>query len=97
LGSYDARFIAAVQKCWYALLEAQHFSMDRSGKVALDFRLNYDGRITDLRLAESTVGELYTALCQLAITKPSPYEKWPPEIRRLVGANYREVRFTFYY
>jgi hypothetical protein len=97
LGSYDARFIQAVQKCWYALLEEQRFGLDRMGKVVLDFRLTYDGRITNLNRVESSVGELYSALCELAITKPAPFEKWPPEIRRLIGANYREVRFTFYY
>jgi hypothetical protein len=97
LGNYDARFIAAVQQCWYALLEEQHFSLDRMGKVVLDFRLTVDGRITDMRVAESSVGDLYTTICQLAITKPSPYERWPGDVRRMVGADFREIRFTFFY
>jgi hypothetical protein len=97
LGNYDARFIAAVQQCWFALLEEQHFSLDRTGKVVLDFRLTVDGRITDMRVVESTVGDIYTTICQLAITKPSPYERWPGDVRRMVGADHREIRFTFFY
>jgi len=97
LGGYDARFVAAVQQCWYALLEAQRYSLDRLGKVVISFRLTAEGRITDMRVEESNVGEIYTTLCQLAITKPAPYEKWPADVRRLVGNDYRDIRFTFYY
>lgn len=97
LGNYDARFIAAVQQCWFALLDEQRYSLDRMGKVVLDFRLTVDGRITDMRVAESNVGDIYTTICQLAITKPSPYERWPGDVRRMVGADYREIRFTFFY
>lgn len=97
LGNYDARFVAAVQQCWYALLEEQRYSLDRLGKVVLDFRLTEDGRITDMRVVEENVGDIWTTICQLAITKPSPYEKWPADVRRMVGTNYRDVRFTFYY
>ena len=97
LGNYDARFVAAVQQCWDALLEQQHYSLDRLGKVVIDFRLTEDGRITDMRVVEENVGDIWTTICQLAITKPSPYEKWPTDVRRMVGADYRDVRFTFYY
>lgn len=97
LGSYDAKFIAAVQQCWFALLEEQRYSLDRVGKVVLDFRLTPDGRITDMKVAQSDVGEIYTTICELAITKPAPYEKWPNDVRKLVGGNFRDVRFTFYY
>lgn len=97
LGGYDARFVAAVQQCWYALLEEQRYSLDRLGKVVVTFRLTAEGRITDMRVEESNVGEIYTTLCQLAITKPAPYEKWPTDVRRLVGNDYRDIRFTFYY
>jgi len=40
---------------------------------------------------------LLCLLCQQAIQDPSPFDKWPSDLRRLVGADYREVRFTFYY
>lgn len=96
-GAYDAAIIAAIQQRWYALLDQNEFARDRSGHVVLDFRLNYDGRITELRVAENTVGEVLSAICQRAVLDPSPFAKWPPDMRRMVGNTYREVRFTFYY
>ena len=39
----------------------------------------------------------YALICESAIREPSPYAPWPDEMRRIIGANYREVTFTFYY
>ncbi len=96
-GNYDAKFIAAVQRCWYQLLDEQHYTLDRMGKVTLKFRLTVDGRITDMSTVNSDVGDLYTLLCQWAVEKPAPFDKWPAEMRKMLRDNYREVVFTFYY
>ena len=96
-GVYDAALVAAVQERWDNLLEEAKFAGDRRGKVMLTFRLNYDGRVSDLRLLETEVGDLLALYCQKAIQDPSPYEPWPSDMRRMVGAAYRELRFTFYY
>lgn len=96
-GDYDRRFIDAVTAQWYNLLDSQQFAQDRSGKVTLRFHLNYDGTITDMQVLENTVGELLGYVCQKAITDPSPYEPWPSDMRHMVGENYREITFTFYY
>lgn len=95
-GAYDAAFIAAVQQRWYDLIDSSQI-LPRSGKVVLHFRLTPDGRITDLRVREETVGELLTLLCQRAVLDPAPYAPWPSDMRRLIGESYREVTFTFYY
>ena len=95
-GAYDAAFIAAVQERWYNLLDSTPFAQ-RTGKVVVEFRLTYDGRITEMRLAGNEVGEVLGLLCQRAILDPSPYAKWPPDMRRLIGGNHRDVTFTFYY
>lgn len=95
-GAYDAAFIAAVQQRWFDLLDSTQFAQ-RSGKVVLEFKLTYDGRILDLKVNGNEVGELLGLLCQRAITDPAPYPKWPSDMRRMVGGNYREVTFTFYY
>ena len=96
-GDYDRRFIDAVTAQWYNLLDSQKFSQDRSGKVTLRFRLNYDGTISDMQVLENTVGELLGYVCQKAVTDPSPYEPWPSDMRHMVAENYREIVFTFYY
>jgi hypothetical protein len=95
-GAYDAAFIAAVQQRWYDLLDSGQF-VQRSGKVALEFKLTYDGRIIDLRVEDSDVGEMLTLVCQRAVLDPAPYAPWPNDMRRVIGANHREVMFTFYY
>jgi len=94
--SYDAAFIAAVQQRWYDLLDTSQFAQ-HSGKVVLEFRLTYDGRIVDLKVNDNEVGEILSLLCQRAILDPAPYARWPDDMRRMIGANYREVTFTFFY
>jgi hypothetical protein len=96
-GEYDAAIVAAIQQRWYDLLENQSFAREHTGKVVLEFRLNYDGRITDMKVIENDVDDLLGYLCRRAITDPAPYQPWPSDLRRLMGADYREVRFTFFY
>jgi len=96
-GSYDAAFIRAVSQHWYDLVDSQAASSMRSGKVVLEFNLNYDGRITDMKVLDGQVDELLIYLCKRAILDPAPFEKWPNEMRREIGSDVREVRFTFYY
>jgi hypothetical protein len=96
-GAYDAAFIAAVQERWYQLLEKNTYMLDRRGKVVLDFRLRYDGRINAMTVNDNTVGDVLGLLCQRAVLDPAPYARWPGDMRRMVGGDYREVRFTFYY
>lgn len=95
-GAYDAAFIQAVQQRWYDLLDSRQFALDRTGRVVLQFRLNYDGRVTDMKCVESTVGDTLAYVCQKAILDPAPYEKWPGDMRRMLGDT-RDVQFTFYY
>lgn len=94
---YDNKFIDAVQSRWYQLLDSQKFALDRIGKVTLQFRLNYDGSISDMAVLQNTVGELLGYVCQKAVIDQSPFEAWPSDMRRKIGANYREMTFTFYY
>jgi hypothetical protein len=96
-GAYDAAFIEAVTQHWYDLLDSHNFAMDRSGKVTVQFHLNYDGSITDVKVLDNNVGDVLGYICQEAVTEPAPYEKWPSDMRQMVGADYREISFTFYY
>ena len=96
-GAYDAAFIEAVQQHWYDLLDSQKFAQDRTGKVTVQFHLNYDGTITELKVLDNNVGELLGYVCQQAIAEPAPFAPWPSDMRRMVGENFREITFTFYY
>jgi len=96
-GSYDAALIEAVQSRWYDLLEQVSYNSYRSGRVVMQFHLHYDGRITDLAIVESTVGDMLALMCQKAIFDPAPYDKWSQEMRQTADKDYRDIVFTFYY
>ena len=96
-GEYDRQLIEAIQNQWYALLDSKSFSRDRIGRVIVQFRLNKDGRVSDMKVLNSDVGDVLTYVCQSAISEPAPYAPWPSDMRRMIDADYREVRFTFYY
>ena len=96
-GAYDAAIIAAVQNRWYDLLDSRNYARDRTGKVTLRFHLNADGGVSEIAFMENTVDLALGLLCQSAIKDPAPFAPWPSDLRRLVGADYREVTFTFFY
>ena len=96
-GLYDRKFIEAVQQRWYDLLEKGPFARDRTGQVKIAFRLNVDGRITNMQLLDENVGAVLALVCQRAVLDPQPYGPWPSEMKKAMGQTYREVTFTFYY
>jgi outer membrane biosynthesis protein TonB len=96
-GDYDRRIVDAIRTRWYDLLDSQKFAMDRTGKVTVTFHLNPDGSVTEARINGNTVGDLLGYVCQAAIEQAAPFGAWSPEMRRLIGTNFREITFTFYY
>jgi hypothetical protein len=96
-GEYDRELINAIQTRWDSLIEQQQLSPDHPGEVMLQFRLHYDGRVTDMKVVETTVSEILTYQCQRAVLDPAPYRAWPTEMRRVMEADYRDVVFTFFY
>jgi hypothetical protein len=96
-GNYDRAIIEAVTQRWYDLLDSHHYAEDRDGKVILRFKLKPDGTIIEMQPLDNTVGEMLGYLCQEAIEEAAPFGKWPSDMQREIGANYREITFTFYY
>jgi hypothetical protein len=95
-GDYDERFVEAVSQNWYNLLDSQKFSLDRTGKVVLLFRLNDDGTISQMRFADNNVGDLLGYVCEKAVLDGAPYEPWTEDMRLKLGT-YADVQFTFDY
>jgi outer membrane biosynthesis protein TonB len=95
-GAYDAALIDAIQQRWNDLLDSRQFALDRTGKVVIQFTLNYDGRVSDVEIIDTTVGETLAYVCRLSITDPSPFPKFSMDMRRQFGDT-RTVRFTFNY
>jgi hypothetical protein len=95
-GDYDERFYEAVSQHWWDLIASQNFALDRRGKVVLQFRLNYDGTITEMNVAQNEVGDLLGYVCQKAITDNAPFEHFSTDMRVKLGDS-RDCQFTFYY
>ena len=96
-GAYDAAIVEAVQQRWYDLLKEYNYASDGSGRVILEFHLNQDGKISEMKTSFTDVDEILSLFCQRAVLDPNPYAAWPSEMKREIGASFREVRFTFYY
>jgi hypothetical protein len=95
-GAYDAALVEAISQRWFTLLDERDYASDSRGKVVLQFRLHYDGRITDMNMAENTAGEVLGLICQKAVLDPAPFAAWPSDMRRTLG-DIRSIQFTFYY
>jgi hypothetical protein len=96
-GEYDRALIDAVQNQWYSMLDSQRFAEDRTGRVTVSFKLNSDGTVQDVKILENGVGDVLSYVCQAAIEQAAPFGKWPDDMRREIGANFREITFTFDY
>jgi len=93
-GAYDAALIASIQQSWF---QAIGDKATPRGKVIIRFKLHPDGRVSDLKVEDSTVGEFFDYFCQRGILAPAPFPKWPADMRRQIEGDYRDVRFTFFY
>ena len=96
-GAYDRAIVEAVTQRWYDLLDSRRFAMDRTGKVTLQFKLKADGSVAEMHTLENTVGEMLGYVCQSAVEEAAPFAQWPADMQRMIGANFREITFTFYY
>jgi hypothetical protein len=95
-GAYDQALVDAIQQRWDFLLDSRQFALDRSGIVVIGFTLHYDGRVTDVQIDQTTVGDTLAYVCRLAITDPAPYMTWPSDMRLQIGDS-RQIKFTFSY
>ena len=96
-GEYDRALIDAVQNQWYSMLDSQRFAEDRTGRVTVSFKLETDGTVQEVEILENGVGDVLSYVCQAAIEQAAPFGKWPDDMRREIGENFREITFTFDY
>jgi hypothetical protein len=95
--AYDTTVTEAISKRWYDLLDSGQFNSHRNGKVVVQFRLHSNGAVSDIKILDNNVGALLGYVCKKSIQDPAPFEKWPPDMQRMLNKDYRELTFTFYY
>jgi len=96
-GAYDRLFIDAVTTRWYDLLDNLSYDNYQQGKVVVQFTLNYKGEISNVRIADNTVSDMLSLMCEKAIRDPAPFGEWTKEMRLAVGDDTRRITFTFFY
>ena len=94
-GSYDQHLSYAIQQQWFHLIENRQ-PLPR-GIVVIKFRLMHDGRITKVETISSAVNDLHTVICQMSVKDPSPYQRWPSDMRRQLKDDHRDITVSFKY
>lgn len=65
------------------------------GRATLTYRLHADGTLTHLEFSPGATEGLFQVLLSEAIEASSPFPKWTPKIRGLVGADHLDLVQTF--
>ena len=92
---YDAKMIGRIEKRWLELTPL--IQMRGAGQVVVDFRLRYDGQVTEVQVRPTRLLGFAVEICKQAILDCAPFDPWPAEMRRLIGETGQEVTFTFNY
>jgi TonB family protein len=95
--AYDRAFRNSIMQSWYTLLEKNKIGLHKNGKVVLQFHLNSDGSVTEMRVLEDGVGDEQVAVCQKAVSSAAPFPRWPEGMKLTVGETYRTITYTFNY
>jgi hypothetical protein len=95
LGDYEGVMVDAIRTQWYNSLDT--VSWNSAGKVVVSFRLYPDGRIDKMVLAHNEVTDELANFCEGAISGPSPFGRWPTQMRLDIPNDYLDLQFTFYY
>ncbi len=95
--AYYKALRTAVQERWIGLLKQRDYGHQEAGAVVLGFKLHRDGRVTDMKVVDSTVNEVLCLICQKSVLDPCPFASWPSEMRRSIGADYCTLTLAFKY
>jgi hypothetical protein len=96
-GNYDRAVLQGIQKRWLDVLTQKELIRGRTGKVVVECRLDANGRVTDMRVVENELDDMFAWLCTKAVLEPGRYPTLPSSLRRMLKNDYRQIRFTFYY
>lgn len=96
-GVYWNRVLEIIELKWNQLVSNSYRSIQFNGRqVAIEFLIDHDGTVTEVRVVESGVGRLAETLALDAIKSPAPYPEWTPEMIATMGTA-TPKRITFIY
>ncbi|MCH2156559.1 MAG: hypothetical protein MK080_11210 [Opitutales bacterium] len=96
-GEYTAQFLNYISTSWHRTLRGMQMRVGDSGtRVMIQFELNSDGSIADMKTLEYTSSRLMMNVCRDAIQSRAPYDPWPQDMIELFGDS-RTMTITFHY
>ena len=85
-GAYYKALLRAVEGRWVSLLEQGDSGQQKAGAVVLEFKLHQDGRVTDMKVLDSTVNKPLCLICEKSVLDPCPFAPWPNAMQQSIGA-----------
>jgi hypothetical protein len=95
-GQYLQKMIETVQIQWERILTESRVYPTSGTSVKVVFRMNTEGRISQIVSVEGTAGNQAEKACASAITARAPYGPWTDDMIAVLGDS-QELTFTFYY
>jgi outer membrane biosynthesis protein TonB len=99
-GEYLLKMKQAVERQWVSRLVSQYTGVV-SAEAVIDFKIQPDGRVTDLAIAEFDGDNYFPVLCVSSITDAQPFDEIPYDEIEGLPQEYKNkalsVRFTFRY
>jgi hypothetical protein len=93
-GDYLQELVNIVQVQWERILSGGVHPPH--SHVAISFRINFKGEISEIIKVEGDAGEYGTGAALSAIREPAPYRAWTKEMVAILGED-QVINFTFYY
>lgn len=94
MGAYNWEVANKIRASWYRLMEGK--SSITRGQVEVEFTLNADGAVSDVKIKQSDLPSEWGALAVQAIEIGAPYAAWPKLIRQSIGSDQKLITFTFF-
>lgn len=95
-GQYLQKMIETVQIQWERILTDSRIYPPSGTSVKVVFRMNTEGRISEIVSVDGTAGNQAQKGCMAAITARAPYGPWTEDMIAVLGDS-QELTFTFYY
>ncbi|MDB6026937.1 MAG: hypothetical protein JWM68_3160 [Verrucomicrobiales bacterium] len=95
VGEYYSEVFEAIRDRWVDLFS--QITTGTPGKVVISFNLHADGRVSEVMMEKSEVGEILSLICQRAILDPAPYRPWTTAMKHELNGSVQPVQLTFTY
>jgi hypothetical protein len=95
-GQYLQKMIETVQIQWERIITDSRVYPTSGTSVKVVFKMNTEGRISQIVSVEGTAGNQAEKACASAITARAPYGPWTEDMIAVLGDS-QELTFTFFY